>query len=456
MRKLNSIFLLTVLILPLLGKAQEDGAADTGDAKAEARLARIYSKIDKPELDDEAWNKIAGDKAAESYSIQSGDSLWDISTKLFGSGYYWPKVWQLNDAITNPHDVKVGHQIKFSPGSVNKPPSLELAGQPEAEPEVVAVGDVALAGGPPPNPDDNTVQSGPTVVIPPAKKRAPVLMSLPPSFNRPVPLSTKVNAEGFAPDSMNTRYSQYSKPTALASLISERPWKADGSVIETVAGGEVASPLQEIVVRLNAGAPTLGATYTVFFNRDGVEDPIAGGTIGTEVAVKGEIKITDSVAGNESAFRATVTFAALPIRVEDKIRVGEMVRTSFSKEGAPSTVSARIVDGEYNFRRNFGLHNAVFLNKGASHGLQVGNILSVVKNVRIRNPDSVYKYDPRPIGKLRVAAVGDRVATAVVVDQSDTIFPGDETTAELTQGGSVSGQASGIRTDSDTETSADE
>src|ERR1019366_3627742 len=98
----------------------------SSDTRNEARFARIYKKYNQIEVGDEKWAQIAGSKSSEDYSIQDGDNLWDVSTKFFGNGFYWPKVWQLNDTITNPHMVRVGNSIKFSPGSTTVAPSLSV------------------------------------------------------------------------------------------------------------------------------------------------------------------------------------------------------------------------------------------------------------------------------------------------------------------------------------------
>lgn len=107
-----------ILFIILLSLTQVSLAQDSGEMTAEeARFARIYQKYNTREIGDEKWGEIAGDKASEDYTLQDGDNLWDISTKLFGNGYYWPKVWQLNDDITNPHLVETGKSLKFTPGS---------------------------------------------------------------------------------------------------------------------------------------------------------------------------------------------------------------------------------------------------------------------------------------------------------------------------------------------------
>jgi len=55
-------------------------------------------------------------KEAENvYTIKQGDTLWDISSKFLKDPFLWPKLWQRNPYITNPHWVYPGQLIHLSP-----------------------------------------------------------------------------------------------------------------------------------------------------------------------------------------------------------------------------------------------------------------------------------------------------------------------------------------------------
>lgn len=97
----------------------------------EQRLIRI-SKVLKP-ISDNQWNEIAGSKLSENYDIVKGDTLWDVSKRLFGNAYYWPKVWSFNAGISNPHILSPGQKLAFLPGSSESIPQLSAATPTPAE-----------------------------------------------------------------------------------------------------------------------------------------------------------------------------------------------------------------------------------------------------------------------------------------------------------------------------------
>jgi hypothetical protein len=75
------------------------------------------------------------------YTIQKGDTLWDLSEHFFDSPWVWPDLWQKNERIANPHWIYPGERIRLfrreeletmiEPGPETEP---EVAVQPEEPP----------------------------------------------------------------------------------------------------------------------------------------------------------------------------------------------------------------------------------------------------------------------------------------------------------------------------------
>jgi hypothetical protein len=91
------------------------------------------SRLLRP-VPDEEWRTIAGDRLAEEYTIIKGDTLYDISNRLFGDPRYWPKIWALNNqSITNPHLIMPDNAITFTPGTGTALPMVAISTAEEVE-----------------------------------------------------------------------------------------------------------------------------------------------------------------------------------------------------------------------------------------------------------------------------------------------------------------------------------
>ena len=85
----------------------------------------------------------------DAYVIQPGDTLWDISTTFMGDPYYWPRLWSINDYITNPHWIYPGERIVFTPGSLLDAPEMIVPQEEDGySPDVPSLADSELECGP--------------------------------------------------------------------------------------------------------------------------------------------------------------------------------------------------------------------------------------------------------------------------------------------------------------------
>jgi hypothetical protein len=69
------------------------------------------------------------------YTVEKGDTLWDISQHFYDSPWVWPDLWQKNDYIANPHWIYPGSRIRiFSREGMETVSKTRLT--PEAPPKV--------------------------------------------------------------------------------------------------------------------------------------------------------------------------------------------------------------------------------------------------------------------------------------------------------------------------------
>jgi hypothetical protein len=104
-------------------KKDEIAIFDTG--KEEKDLLEVAQFI-QGKIPSAEWEKIAAQNKSEQYVVQEGDWLWKISKSLFGSGFYYSKIWSMNPYITNPHEIEPGMVLAFNTGTSDKLPEVQV------------------------------------------------------------------------------------------------------------------------------------------------------------------------------------------------------------------------------------------------------------------------------------------------------------------------------------------
>lgn len=121
-RGLAGLILMLAVVGLRPGRA-EDKAPAAGPVVKEKPAEEVMTR---PKPEDLESMKLAwiyeGNRRRLAYVVQTGDTLWDIAGKYLNSNYYWPKIWERNTFIVNPHLIFPGDLLYIYPDGIVEAP----------------------------------------------------------------------------------------------------------------------------------------------------------------------------------------------------------------------------------------------------------------------------------------------------------------------------------------------
>ncbi len=96
------------------------------DVGGEDKKLLELSKYVQAKITPKEWDDLSIKAKQDKYEVQKGDYLWKISKNLFGSGFYYSKIWSLNPQITNPHEIEPGTLLAFDTGDADTMPQVQV------------------------------------------------------------------------------------------------------------------------------------------------------------------------------------------------------------------------------------------------------------------------------------------------------------------------------------------
>jgi hypothetical protein len=95
-------------------------------SRAEQMLSDI---VIHPRFSRDEWLSVVGPKKDDKYQVLRGENLWIIAKKIFGDPFLWRKLWQINQEISNPHEVEVGTLLDYYRDDMDPLPIVKLVPQ---------------------------------------------------------------------------------------------------------------------------------------------------------------------------------------------------------------------------------------------------------------------------------------------------------------------------------------
>lgn len=300
------------------------------------------------------------------YVIQKGDTLWGIAGRFIHDPHYWPDLWANNPQVTNPHLIFPGQKVKVYSDRI------------EIEPAEVK-----------------------KEAAPPAPQPAP--------------------AAGSADAARDTVFTV----SGGEGYLLEDKLRPAGMIISTHLNRQILG--EDDIVYTDLGRTTggkVGDRYSIFKKGAPISHPMTNQIVGYKVTPLGTLQIVEL---EDKVSKAIITksyeeigpgaylmpytepLRAIALKSADRDLTGYIVET---KSGNKAIASGDIA----------------YLDLGKNQGLQVGNMVYVIRDVY---PDP--KFIDVPVGKLPsevigamvVVDIGPNTSTALVVKSIDTIYRGD-------------------------------
>jgi LysM repeat protein len=217
------------------------------------------------------------------YTIKQGDTLWDISSKFLKNPFLWPKLWQRNPYITNPHWIYPGQPIRLSP----------LKELKKEEPQKLAVEEKPKEGVKEPEvkPEVKKVEPPPTI-----EKKPEVVVEVKPVEEKP-PVFPEIQSAGF---------------------MSDIGYRGIGIILESKEGKTLMAEGDIVYLAFKTSEPILiGNRYTVFRPSEEIRHPVTQKKVGIKYNIVGNVQIIDHY---DNFYTAKV------IQAFDAILKGDMIQ----------------------------------------------------------------------------------------------------------------------------------
>ncbi|MDM1696933.1 LysM peptidoglycan-binding domain-containing protein [Thiopseudomonas alkaliphila] len=298
----------------------------------------------------------------QSYTVVQGDTLWDISGKFLRQPWKWPKIWQANPQVANPHLIYPGDTLTLD--YVNGQPRVTL----------------------------NRGQSRGTIKLSPQIRSTPIAQAIP-----TIPLES-INSFLIGNMIIDSRAEFDSAPYVLTGN-AERVIAGTGDTI-FVRGND----LEEGQVY---GIYREGKVYT-----DGTNKNVLG--INANEIGSGELIALEEGVGTLKLSRVNQE-----VRITDRLFINEerAINSTFMPNEPQFEISGSIIDVPRGLTQ-VGQYDVITIDRGLNDSLEVGDVLAIYKageTVRDRVTNRNVKVPDERAGLAMVFRTYDQVSYAIVL-----------------------------------------
>jgi hypothetical protein len=331
------------------------------------------------------------------YTVQKGDTLWDISNKFLKSPWHWPRVWKINEQIRNPHLIYPGDVIVLR--YVDGKPELTVLRN-----EKVPPGDVR------PEPQTGTPQSQP---VPPASAGSTGRGEKLSPFVRVEPLGGAIPT---IPPNVIVPFLTY--PLAVSEKELERAGYVTVGLDDRIALGATS----EFYAR---GIKGNDEYYQVFRPGPPIRNPETKELLAYEALYLGDSKKLEP--GDPA--KLVVTSAKQEILPTDRLLAAPpRASLPYYYPAAPNKQLRGLIVSALNAVAEIGTYGVVATTLGKRDGIEEGHVLRVMRHVGTHTDPVTrreYKLPDEESALLMIFRVYDKMSYGIVLRSTRPVHIGD-------------------------------
>lgn len=384
--RILAAFCTTLSLAPLAAsRAQEaDGAGDQ-EAPVETDAAEV---VDAPAAGTvPARGRMSA--PGTQHTIESGDTLWDLTQRYLGSPWYWPKVWSYNPEIANPHYIYPGNRVRFFNAGEDAPARVDVQPASGVMPTTLSQG----------TGEDDALLEAPAGLV---SASGPLVYDGPGTI--------PVAAEGF---------------------ITDGEVQVAGRIEAAETFGEYLMPGDVAYLRFqDRGRARVGDRHTIFRPGQAINHPVTGRRLGYLTTVAGTLVVTQ-VSGDGLVTGQVVSARDSIVRGDRLGPAGESTFATVQRRPNAVSVDGVLVAGLVPELTMFGEAQRVLVDRGSADGVQVGNTFKIVRQqdqlreflAPQRNQDA--RLPAQNIGSCLVVDVREHVSSCLLTRSVVEVHPGD-------------------------------
>lgn len=410
--------------------------------KEERELLSLAQNI-QGQITDPEWNEVATAAKADTYTVVKDDWLFKISKRLFGSGYYYPKIWSLNTFITNPHFIEPGMVLSFTTGSGSQAPEVKLGTFSDDE--------LNTAPG-------STGNNNPTDLANFGEDARPTWMDEKKNLeNQGVYFQysseeTMDDLTKAGEQALNREYENYEPPRNEFDVILPKNYDKSGfdknsKIYYSIKEGFYLSTFISTNIVQDFGSITNGPDENIFFvksDRAYVQfDESMNVLAGDRFSVYSSGGKVKHAASDRSGYKYSIVGQIKLIRkIRDKWEVefievagtpqrGDRITAYTPKiERITRTFNSRLIEaaiiGSYEpMQTILGFGNVVYLDRGRADGVEMGNVFEIYGFKDRSTGKNITDQPTYKLGELTVITLTDNFATALVTNSVRDFYSGD-------------------------------